>query len=400
MMRALRLRAAILIGAALIANVIASYQLFTRPYPGFNDYLTVWEASRLFFYAGLDPYSAQTSLAIQMRIFGRPALPNEQPNHFAYPFYAIYFVYPFIHAEYAWATAAWLVFLEICLIAALVLLLDLFKWRARPLTVIGLALFTLFAYPAARGLVLGQVSHLVYLFQVAAIWAFVRRRDSLAGILLALSTFKPQMSIFAVPFLLLWALRQRRWQLIGAFGGCMALLIGSSFLLQPNWLEGFVYQLTLYPSYIEVSTPVWVVTDYLLGLERWAEIALNAIGAIALLSLWWLALRRATVGYFAWVLMLTLTFTHLIGLRTATPHFVVFLVPLMFYLREWSRQRRYGAMLGTLIALFSLPWLYFLLTIGEGKSEHPTLFLLPFIALLALLLTRKQWLSARLDWSI
>lgn len=399
-MRKGRLIAAALIGVALIINVIASYALFTRPYPGFNDYLTVWEASRLFFYKGLDPYSAETSLAIQTRIFGRAALPDEQPNHFAYPFYAIYFVYPFIHAEYEWATAAWLVFLEVCLIGALILLLDLFKWRARPLTLTGLVIFTLFAYPPARGLVLGQVSHVVYFLQVAALWAFVRQRHGLAGVLLALSTFKPQMSVFIVPFLLLWTLWRRRWRMIGAFSLTMAALIGSSFLLQPNWIEGFLYQLTLYPSYIEVSTPVWVVTDYLLGLGRGAEIGLNVLGALLMLWAWREALRRGTIGDFAWAFMLTLTLTHLIGLRTATPHFVVFLVPLMFYLRAWARQRRYGAMVGVLTALFALPWVYFLLTLGEGKFEHPTLFLLPFLALIALMLTRRQWQEAALDWSV
>jgi hypothetical protein len=266
--------------------------------------------------------------------------------------------------------------------------------------VTGLVIFTLFAYPAARGLVLGQVSHVVYFLQVAALWAFVRRHNGLAGVLLALSTFKPQMSVFIVPFLLLWALWRRRWSMIGAFSLTMAVLIGSSFLLQPNWIEGFLYQLTIYPSYIEVSTPIWVVTDYLLGLGRWAEISLNVLGALIMLWAWQEALRRGTIGDFAWTFMLTLTLTHLIGLRTATPHFVVFLVPLMFYLRAWARQRRYSAMIGVLTALFVLPWVYFLLTLGEGKFEHPTLFLLPFLALIALMLTRRQWQEATLDWSI
>ncbi|MCS6870025.1 MAG: DUF2029 domain-containing protein [Anaerolineae bacterium] len=399
-MRRLPLSAVSLISVALVANVIASYYLFTRPYPGFNDYATVWEAARLFFYQGLDPYSAEVSLAIQTRLYGRAALPNEQPNHFAYPFYAIYFVYPFIHAEYEWATAAWLVFLEVCLIAALILLLDLFKWRARSLTVTGLILFTLLAYPAARGLVLGQVSHVVYFLQVAALWLFVRRHDSWAGAFLALSTFKPQMSIFIAPFMLLWALWQRRWRAIAAFGATLGALIGSSFLLQPNWINGFLYQLTLYPSYIEVSTPVWVVTEYLLGLGRWAEIGLNVFGALIMLWAWWQALKRDTVGAFAWTFMLTLTMTHVIGLRTATPHFVVFLIPLMFYLRDWARRRRYGVMVSALTALFFVPWLYFLLTLGEGKFEHPTLFLLPFLALIALAMTRSKWQAADFDWSV
>jgi hypothetical protein len=376
----------------LIANVFLTYNIFTRPYPGFNDFLTVWEASRSYFYDGLDPYSEETSLRIQTRIYGRTALPDEQPNHFAYPFYAIFFVYPTIHFEYEFGTAIWVVLLEVCLIGSLLLLFNLYKWRPKPFTLAGLALFMIFAYPAARGLLLGQVSHVVFFLQVTALWAMMRERDRLSGVALACSTFKPQMVVLFVPLLLLWAIYCRRWRLVSAFGVTMVVLVGSSFALQPDWVSGFLYQVTLYPTYIEVSTPAWVIAQYWLGLGRGAEIVLNVVFYVGVLWTWVELFIRKQPERFLWTVMLALTVTHIVGLRTASPHFVVFIIPLMFYLRNTAKRRQGALMAATLLALLILPWLHFLLTIGDSKFEHPTVFLpLPLLTLVVLIVTRRQW---------
>ncbi len=387
-----RLLVAGVILAALAAYVLVTWQVFTKPFPGFNDYTTVWEASRSYFYDGLNPYSAETSLNIQIRLYTRAALPDEQPNHYAYPFYTVFASWPFIHFEYTLATAMWVVLLQACLVGALVLLLDLYRWKPSPLMLAGLVLFCLLCYPGARGLILGQISHLVYFLQVLALWALVRRRDTLSGVALALATAKPQMVVLFVPLLILWALSQRRWRLTGAFALTLAALVGLSFLMQPDWVQGFLYQLQLYPSYIEVSTPAWVIAEYLLGLGSGAELALNTLGLIFVLWTWFALIIQRRHERFLWTVMITLTVTHLVGLRTASPHFIVLLIPLLFYLREWARQRKPLWIALTLFALFLLPWLHFTLTIGEAKFEHPTVFLpLPLLMLAVLILTRRQW---------
>lgn len=382
---------AVLFGAA----VLVVYATFTRPFPGFNDYTTPWEAARSFFYDGVNPYSAQASLNIQQRLYGRPALPDEQPNHYAYPFYALFVAWPLIHLDYAWATAVWLVFNGALLAGALLLLLDLYGWKPRPLALAGLLLAALLAYPAARGLLLGQVSHLVYFLHVFTLWALARRRDRLAGLALAASTFKPQMGVLLVPFLLLWGLRARRWPFVASFAALFAALIALSFALQPDWVAGFADQLTLYPTYIEVSTPAWVIAQYLLGLGRSAELALNAAGLALLLWAWRAPLAQGRAERFWWTVMMTLTVTHLIGLRTATPHFVALTMPLVFYLRGLAQAGRGWRAAALVAALVALPWAHFLLTLGADKFEHPTLFLpLPLLALAALWLTRRRWWAA------
>lgn len=391
--RRLILLLAALLALLLIVNVVASYQMFTRPYPGFNDYATPWEAARSFFYEGINPYSAQASLNIQTLLYGGPAAPDQQPNHYAYPFYTLAVAWPLIHMDYAWATAIWLVACETLLIGALVLQLAAYRWRPPPMVLAALVLLSLLSYPGARGLILGQVSHLVYFLLAALVWSLARGRDRLTGFILALTTLKPQLSVFIVVFVVLWALAEHRWRLVIAFGLTMAVLLGASFLFLPGWVSGFVDQLLLYPSYIEVSTPAQVVSWLFGGAARPVELALNGLGLALLAAAWWPLLVRGRRERFAWTFMLTLTLSQLIGLRTATPHFIVLMIPLLWYFKQLDRQRRNGWTLLILAAVFVLPWAQFVLTV-EVRQEHPWMFVpLPLAMLILLLLSRRVWWS-------
>ncbi len=385
----------LLMGGMLVLSVLMSYQYFTRPYPGFNDFATPWAAARSFFYQGIDPYSAQASLNIQTLLYGGPATADQQPNHYAYPFYTLFVAWPLIHLDYAWATAIWLVVNEALLIGALFLLLSAYRWRPPKSVLVGLILLSLFSYPAARGLLLGQVSHLVYFLLAVMIWAITRSRDRLAGFVLALATLKPQLAVFVAVFVLLWALAERRWTLIAWFAVPLAALLGLSFLLLPGWVSGFIDQLLLYPSYIEVSTPAQVAAGLFGPGAQAVELALNALGLVVLVVAWWQLLVNKRRERFGWTLMLTLTMSQLIGLRTATPHFVVLMIPLIGLLALLDRRRHGRWSLLVMLALFVLPWVQFLATLEAGKQEHPWMFVpLPLTMLILLLVTRRAWWRA------
>jgi len=375
------------------ANVVVTHQVLTAPYPGHNDFMSRWEGARSYWRDGLDPYGDQASANIQQRIYGRMATPEEDPGYFAYPFYTVFLLWPLVFVPYAWAAAIWMVALEVCLIAALLLLFDLYRWHPQPGLWAALLFWAIVNYYAARGLFLGQPGHLVYLCQVLALWGLARRRDRLAGGTLALSTIKPQMGFLLVPFLLLLGLTLRRWRFVGAFLATFGMLMGASFLLLPSWLGEWIEQVRLYPSYTAIGAPVWIVTDYYLGLGNVGEWGVTALLWTFLGWAWYTVLWRRRLEWLDWTVMLTLTVTHLSAVRTATPHFVVFTIPLVFYLKQLAQRGRGGRrwialiLVGTLI----LPWAHFVLTV-EGRFEHPTVYLpVPFGVLLALWLTRRQW---------
>ncbi|MCZ7544114.1 MAG: DUF2029 domain-containing protein [Anaerolineae bacterium] len=251
---------AVLLIVLLAVNVYATYAIFTSQFPGANDFYSRWSGARSFWLEGLDPYGDEASLAIQIGIYGRPVVEDEDPGYFAYPLYTVFLIAPLAPLPYAWAEAIWIVILEAALIGAMLLLADLFGWRP-PLWLMAASLvWTLLFYPATRGLFLGQPGLAVYFFEVLALWALARGRGALAGTALALSTIKPQMGFLVVPVLLLWGLWTRRWRFVAAFAGVWGALMALSFLALPSWFGSWLDQLGQYPSYTAIGSPLWVLT--------------------------------------------------------------------------------------------------------------------------------------------
>lgn len=379
--------------AILAVTTVFIHDYFTKPYPGFNDFMSRWEGARSFVIDGLNPYGDEASLNIQEQIYGRPVVEGEDPGYFAYPFYTIFMIWPLVYMSYAWASAIWMVLLAVCVVAALLLLLDLYGWKPKT-WLMGLLIFwSLLFYFAGRGLILGQVGLVVYLLEMLTVWALVKNRDEMAGVALALSTVKPQMGFLIVPFLLLWGVRARRWRYLGAFGLPFGLLMTLSFLMQPSWLGDWIVQVRLYPSYT-VASPVWILTQMYLELGDIGEGAVTLALYGLLLWTWYGVLVQKHGERFLWVASLTLVITHLVAPRTATPHFLVFMLPLVFYLAEVARRnRRQGVrwVVLILVALLVIPWVHFLVTI-VGDQEHPVVHLpLPFGMLLLLWFTHRMW---------
>ncbi len=383
----------LMIGVFLLFDVWATYSFFTSKFPGANDFYSRYGGARAYWLDHLNPYGDEASLQIQVGIYRRPANPDEDPGYFAYPFYTVFLVGPLSVLPYEWAEAIWLVLLETCLVAAFVLLADLFRWRPPQwLLLLGMA-WTLAFYPATRGLFLGQPGVAVYFLEVLTIWALLKGRDTLAGTALALSTIKPQMGFLLVPFLLLWAMRTRRRYVVGSFGVVWGGLMLASFALQPSWFGDWLTQLRLYPEYTAIGSPVWVLTHvYLPFLAQPGEIGITLALIVLLMWAWWRVLWNQEANIFLWTVALTLTVTHLVALRTATPHFVVFVVVLVFYFRELMH-RQHGALLvaGLMVVLAAGLWWLFLATVAN-RFEHPIMYLpLPFGSLILLWFTRRSW---------
>lgn len=366
---------------ALAAYTVAFRAVFTSRFPGANDFFSRWAGAHLYLTRGWDPYGDDTSLWIQNAIWGHPAGPGEDPSLFAYPFYTVLLVAPWgLIGDYSWAQAAWQVTLQVVALATLALTLAYHRWRPGPLVLGGLVLWMLAFYPTARALILGQIGLLVFALTVWALWLLFRAdppipgTDALAGALLALTTVKPQMQFLVIPLLLLWALRERRWQVMVGFGAAMAVLLGASFALLPGWLGEWLAQVRLYPSYTPPSV-LFILTHETLPLGAAADAAqaVMAVGLVAyLLFEGWRVLWRRDDARLDWLIGLTLVVTHLVAPRTATTHFVVFVFPLLALLRDWSRRGRWGAWAGVgLMAALAVGmwWLFLATLVGAQEAD-------------------------------
>jgi hypothetical protein len=382
------------VGVLLAGNVIITHNQFTKLNPGMNDFLSRWEGARLFWQEGISPYDDAASLSIQEIIYGRPATADEDLGLFAYPFYTVLYVAPVVWLPYSWASAVWMVFLEVCLVAGLYLLLATIRWRPALMTQVALVSLTLLNYFAFRGLILGQLSHIVFMLTAFALYGLSRGHDGAAGIALALATIKPQMGFLLVPFMLLWALVAGRRRFFFGFVGCFALLMAASFAMVPNWFVAWVEQVRLYPTYTRDGSPVWILFEFLLEWPSYVGYVVRAVLVGVMLWAWYSVLVQRREERLLWTIALTLAVTHTAGPRTATPHYMVFWLVLLVYLANLLRRRRIVLAACVMAGVMMLPWMHFLTTIIDGNLENLAVFLPPVtVVWLLLIVTREDWWS-------
>jgi hypothetical protein len=371
--------AVILVGLLFVVDVYATYAVFTLQHPGANDFYPRWRGTQLYCQEGVDPYSDRATLAIQEGMYGRPARPDEDQVLFVYPFYTVFLLAPLAWLPYAWVQAIWIVVVEFSLIGGVMLSLSLAGWRL-PSWLLGLsALWGVVFYHSTRTVMLGQFAGLVFLWTAGALWALRRERDLVAGVLLALTTVKPQMSVLLVPVLLVWGLCHRRWRFLGSFGAAMALLLGASFALLPGWLDQLIQQVMLYPSYTALGSPVWIIAHhYVPQLGTAFEIGVSAWLLLYLLIQWRHLPRVGPAsGLFQWVIGLTLIVTNLAVLRTATTNFVVLYIPLLFGLKVVADRLSRGEWMLAAFYVLSAVGMWALFVAAYAGKEPPIMYL-PF----------------------
>ncbi|MCC7359362.1 MAG: DUF2029 domain-containing protein [Anaerolineales bacterium] len=394
-------RTANIIAAALLAVAVAAYtwatwQYFTRPVPGGNDFLARYTAFTAYFKLGLNPYSDAATLYTQQAVYGRAARPGEDLQRLTYPFYSVMVFGPFILFDYAVARAIFMTLLQAAVVVGVALTLNVLRWRP---TLGGLALVVAWAlldYPQSRGVILGQVAILGFLSLAGALWLLARGRNAAAGMALVLATVKPTLVFLVVPYLLLWAIARRRWRFVAGFVGLLAALCAASFAALPSWLGDFAARVAQYPGYTVGQSPVWVLThEWVPRLGVPGEWTLTALCLGWLLWAWWLALARRpeSRAEFFWALGVTLVVSNLIVPRSATTNYVLQLVPILWVFALLDGHGRAGRwlMAGVMaVALVGQWWLH--LATVVGNQEQSILFFPWPVALGLALLFGRRWL--------
>lgn len=385
----------LILGYCLVFAIQTSVtrQVFTTRFPGGNDFYPRWRGGCRLLRQGADPYSDETTLAIQRGIYGRPARPDEDQVAFAYPLHTLAFIWPtcFLR-DFATVQAAWMTATVHLVLAATALMKAAAGWRGAGGLWLATLAWSVFVYPNARAILLGQMAVVVFFALALALWALTVGRDALAGGALSAATIKPQFSFLVIAWLLLWSAGRGRRKVLISFGVVLLALTSVSLALQPNWIGSWLAQLARYPSYTELGSGLWIMTTYYLGTPRAIEWLLAA-GLLLLLLQFWVRSRRGSLQEMLWVAGLTLLVTHFVSPRTATTHFGVLVLPLFLLFERWREDRPRSAPLaiGITLALTLVgSWLLFLLTV-EGDRESALNYLpMPLLLLSVILLRRRQ----------
>jgi hypothetical protein len=373
-----------------------TYQYFTRPFNGGNDFFSRYVAWRAFLLQGRNPYSDDVTHEIQLAVNGRLALPGEDENALIYPWYAVVVQWPFVFMPWPWARAVYLVLCQVFIVAGLALTSRLLRWKLSPVLLSATALWAIMFYPEGRGIVLGQIVVTQYLFGVLAVWLLQQRREGWAGLCLALTTVRPTAVFLFVPFLLCYALAVRRWRFIASTGISLAVLFLSGFIFLPTWFTDWLYRMSRYPSYTIGQSPVWLLTHQATALGSIWEWLLTLF-CLALMGVaWWRAARVAGGAAFHWALGVTLVVSDLIVPRSATTNYIFLLFPTYLIFAALSRQwpRASGWLIAAieLVSLVGLWWL-FAATI-RGDVEQPIMYIPLPVALGLALALGSRWLVA------
>lgn len=385
----------VLFGSALLAALIFVNLRFARSSPGGNDFLPRWLGTRLYLTNRQDPYSPETTLAIQEKMYGRTAQGGQDQALFAYPFYSMIFFAPFaLISDYALARALWITFQEIAIVATAISAIALSSWKPGRWPLAAFLFFALAWFHTAKPLVDGNAAILVGALLTLGLFALRRGRDGLAGLLFAFSTIKPQMVVLVVPFILLWSISQKRRTVFWVFFVSLIALLGISFILQPNWLAQNIAQALLYQSYSPPATLAGILAQWWGDQGRAVGWVLNLTFGLLLLYECFNALRK-DFDWFLWTICLTLAIGLLVGLPVTSANYAILLLVLPLIFAQW--QRRVGVAGQRLVwldlgLLFVGLWALFLFTLQAGPQFRENLVMLfptPIFLLLNLYWLRR-----------
>ncbi len=336
------------------------------PYSFGNDFYPVWLTSREWLERRLDPYSPAVTREIQIGLFGRPLdarISTDSPTDyrtFAYPAFTDLLFWPASEVPFLTFRVIWAAILTALIAAAVYFSAQALSWSVSRTWLAIVFLLTVCSYPELEGLYAGQLGLLVGFLLAASLLALVRGRLLLAGILMALSMIKPQMTLLAIAYLFIWSLHdwRRRGRFSVTFLATTLLLTASSLAVWPHWIQSWGRVILGYHRY---SMPPLALEVFGLSLGPRNGIALIVMVLIAVLWLAWRARAAAAGSDEFWLtlsILLAITAVAVLPGQSVCDHII--LLPGILLLASRRPLQRAGAISRALlaigIAMLLWPW--------------------------------------------
>jgi hypothetical protein len=350
-----------------------------RPRGNLSDLYPRWLGARELLLHRRNPYSGDITREIQAGYYGReldpqrPGDPKDQQG-FAYPVYVTFLLAPTIRLPFDEVRTGFAWFLVVVTAASVLLWLRVVGWRLSPAGVSIALLLTLGSFPAVQGFKLQQLSLVVAAFIAMACALLTQGHLFSSGVVLALATIKPQLTLPIALFLLLWTLsdwptRER------FFWGCaatMALLLSASEILLPGWIGNFLVATQQYRRYAGGMSMLDVLLTPL-----WGRIAATIAIAVTALVCWRLRKEPNESPQFALAIALVLAVTVIVIPMFAPYNYLLLLPAVLLIARNWralsNRSAPSRSALYLAAAAVAWPWVA---TIGLSVAS---LFLAPEI---------------------
>jgi hypothetical protein len=330
--------------------------------PGFgSDLYPSWVGIRAIF-NHKNPYSEAISNSIQAGYYGHVLRVDERrrdPQRFAYPAHIAILLAPLALLDFRTAQALFAALLGLTTVMATLMWLRIECKPDRDALSLAMAAVLILAnWPVVQGIYSRQITPLVAGLLAGAFYCVSRNRLGVAGLLLAFSTVKPQLSWLAVAWLLAWSLSEgKRRKLAWWFAGSGLSLLCLSELLVPGWPRAWLFTLHDYVRYTGSRLNFQVLTNTVVG----ACITV-AVAGLCGFVLWRVRASDGASEQFGFAVALLLALT-LVALPTFSwaSYNQILLIPAAIYLWRHGHQVMPGGIGLRLVyglAVLALGWSY------------------------------------------
>jgi hypothetical protein len=346
----------------LVPHQKAEAAIHGIPRGNLSDLYPSWLATRELLLHGRDPYSPEITREIQSGYFGRPLDPSrkDDPTNqqaFAYPVYVAFLLAPTIKLPFSYVQLIFRCSLAGLIVLSVLLWLRALRWRPSWRTTAVFIVLTLGTFPAVQGIKLQQLSLVVSALVAGGIALLVWDQLIFAGILIALSTIKPQLTVPLLAWLLLWAIGnlRSRWKFAASLLVTLAALILSAEFLMSGWMREFYYAVLAYRKY--AAGPSLLQQS----LTPTPGVVLSLLIVIAVALACWSSRKcSASDRQFVWTTSLVLATTLLI-IPVFAPHYQLLLLPgTLLLVHRWDQLSKSNLAIRVLLGLAAIsliwPW--------------------------------------------
>jgi len=382
------------VNRVMISHQISDAAAHGRPRGNLSDLYPHWIGARELLLHGRDPYSQEVTREIQQGYYGRPldpARPGDPKDQqgFAYPVYVAFYLAPTIHLPFELVRKGFFWVLLGLTLATIPLWLRVLHWSVPLWAQVSLMLFTIGSLTVVQGLKLQQMTLLVVGLLAVAMALLGSDRPIAAGMVLALTTIKPQLVWLLLLCLMIWTLAdwRRRYRWAASFLLTMAILCVASESYLPHWISRFVEAMRRYVNYTDAVSILDLTVP-----APWGWMS-RAFVVAATVHIAWKNRRLAEdTPAFAATISLALAVTVIVIPSYALYNQVMLLPALLILLRDrqmfWNRNRMSRVLLSLAAGLMMWSWLSSIALAGLSfvltRETVETAWAVPFWAVLPL----------------
>jgi len=256
----------VLVCAVVLAPLVQLHFVAQMDPDTYSDLYSPWIGARAILHRS-DPYSPAVTAQIQRAIYGHALQSTDarDPEAFVYPAFIAFPLAPFTHLP--WPTVERL----FACLAPFVILATGWAWLCfcRPgmadagwgsLATFGVLALLCASWAAVWGSYQRQPSIFAGAAVAVSLLLFCRGSGVRSSILLGLATVKPQLVVLLAAWMLLAAIRLRRYRFVSGLSLTLGLLVAGAVVLVPDWIPHWIHAALAYThSAGKISLPTFVL---------------------------------------------------------------------------------------------------------------------------------------------